>query len=140
MTNSVAWRSIFHTGATQWERVAKISLTKCVKVWFNPIYSNIILEKVIMNKKWFSQTKISNISSIVNVTIRTISYFLKKRILQHKKRKTSNFYSLKSLCAQKKFAFCCFLFAYFCFVGWFLVVLCFLCCRIFLKRHKKSSW
>ena len=59
--------------------------------------------------------------------------FLRK-ILQYKNCKTSNFYSLKSFCAQKNFAFCCFLFTYFCFVGWFLLVFRFLCCRIFLKK------
>ena len=61
------------------------------------------------------------------------------KILQHKKRKTSYFYALKSSCAQKNVAFCCFLFAYFDFVDWFWLVLHFLCCRIFLKKDQKLS-
>ena len=78
-------------------------------------------------------TKVSvQLSSIITMLSGQFLIFIRK-ILQHKKRK-SNFYSLKSFCAQKNFAFCCFLFVYFCFVGWFLLVLRFLRCRIFLKK------
>ena len=56
-------------------------------------------------------------------------FFLRK-ILQHEKRKTSNFYSLKSFSAQKNFAFC--------FIHLFLVGFClfwvFYAARFFLQK------
>ena len=77
-------------------------------------------------------------NSIVNAAIRTIfNFFLfLRKILQRKRRGASNFQSLRSFCAQKIVASCCFLFACFCFVSYFLLAPRLLCCRIFLKKKK----
>ena len=99
------------------------------------ISGNRNLEKKIyvFSKGSFSYT-LGNGCSIVNVVIRTISYFYKEKSCSIKNVKQAIFILSKVFVRQKFFVFCCFLFAYFCFVGWCLLVLRFLCCRIFLKK------
>ena len=100
------------------------------------LWRNRNLEKIsyVFSKGSFSYTS-GNGCSIVNEVIRTISYFYKEKSCSTKNAKQAIFILLKVFVRKKKKKkFCCFLFAYFCFVGWFLLVLRFLCCRIFHKK------
>ena len=62
-----------------------------------------------------------------------VFFFLRKyfKCKKSTKRKTSDFYSLRSLWAQKNVAFVVFLFVYFCFISWFFVCECFYTLKIF---------
>ena len=63
--------------------------------------------------------------------------FFYEKILSVKKsikRKTSNFYPLRSLCAQKIVAFVVFLFAFFCFISRGFFCECFLRLKSFRKK------
>ena len=68
-----------------------------------------------------------------------VCLFFYKKILNAQKapkRKTNNFCLPRSFCAREKLL--PFLFACFCFVGWFLFVTC---CRAFKNfRTKKQAW
>ena len=67
------------------------------------------------------------------------TYFFYEKILSVKKsikRKTSNFYPLRSLFAQKIVVFVVFLFAFFCFISWGFFCECFLRLKSFRKKNK----
>ena len=70
-------------------------------------------------------------------------YFLYEKILSEikttRKRKINNFFPLRYFFMYAKgFCFCCLVFAYFCFVSWFLLDLRFFHSKCFCKKNKQT--
>ena len=83
----------------------------------------------------------AHISSIVNEAIETIFCLLlfKKNFAAFKKAQNKQFSPLMKFLSTKHCCFCCLIFACFCFVSWFLLVLCFLCRKTFLEKTNKQT-
>ena len=64
---------------------------------------------------------VTEVTEIISNLFFFCFFFSRKdfKLKKSTKRKTSVFYFLRSLCAQKIVAFVVFLFAYFCFISWF---------------------
>ena len=81
----------------------------------------------------------ASVSSIVYEAIRTISslliFFLRKNFKPRKRIQTI-FTLLEVFVREKNCCLCCLVFACFCFVSWFLLVMCFCAFKIFKKKNR----
>ena len=80
--------------------------------------------------KVFTNYLVVYVIEVTKIILNLFIFFSRKDFKRKKstKRKTSDFYPLRKLCAQKIVVFVVFLFACFCFVSWLFVFECF-CAR-----------
>ena len=87
--------------------------------------------------KVFTNYLVVYVIEVAKIILDLFIIFLRKdfKRIKSTKHKTSDFYPLRSLCAQKIVAFVIFLFAYLCFASWFLFANVFIRTKSFHEKR-----